>query len=538
MAPNNRMTAYQNARAAEKPQKGLTYSELLLDNLIGFDNEYASTGEQLGQAFRDDPLGFLKNAGVSAYEGTKNAVLHPITTAEELLSGLYDSGANVLSTLGPEPAYLDNALQEMYGVSYDAATDEQVSRAREALFGDVLNVASVVPVGRAAKAVGAPVAKAIDKAHVNAANEFFRETGNPSFNPEAAANARFFYPSQDEIISGTNSQDPELGAYADKALEAEELLKGGLSAETVLSVTGIMPVPLRSATGADAGFRLVLPTDEQGIAALRTNSPYTFKTIEDPQLTGLDYGEFRPSRDPGAGPLDYEIAINPGLSPQRKASTYRHERTHADLMEGGVGWNELGMSDTRAFDLQQEALDTLDELISDTTDVTEKTQYGKLRKELSDMTSFEAYSRNPGEMLARLSEGDLTMAKRLSAIQVLNPYLNPRSLPTRAAQALETALRSETRPYMRFLKSRAPFISGFDVHTSVPMDMNKALITDPGYVPENQGFIADPQYWNGLGDPWEGIDDIPPSFPNRDDDIPFAKGGIVKGSYLDNDPYD
>lgn len=41
-------------------------------------------------------------------------------------------------------------------------------------------------------------------------------------------------------------------------------------------------------------------------------------------------------------------------------------------------------------------------------------------------------------------------------------------------------------------------------------------------------------------DVWDTVDYIPPSFPNYgpDDDIPFAKGGIVKGSYLDFDPYD
>lgn len=142
MAPN-RMTAYQNARAAAKPQKGLTYSELLMDNLIGLDNDYVSAGERLGQQFNEDEIGFLKNAGISAYEGAKKAVTQPLTTAEELLAGLYDSGVNVASTLGQDPTYLDDALREMYGVGYDEATDEQVNRAREALFGDVLNVGGV-----------------------------------------------------------------------------------------------------------------------------------------------------------------------------------------------------------------------------------------------------------------------------------------------------------------------------------------------------------------------------------------------------------
>lgn len=162
MAPN-RMTAYQNARAATPPQKGLTYSELLMDNLIGLDNDYLSAGERLGQEFNADEIGFLKNAGISAYEGAKKAVTQPLTTAEELLSGLYDSGVDIASTLGTDPTYLDDALREMYGVGYDEATDEQVNRAREALFGDVLNVGSVATgLGAASRGIGSIAATRAD----------------------------------------------------------------------------------------------------------------------------------------------------------------------------------------------------------------------------------------------------------------------------------------------------------------------------------------------------------------------------------------
>jgi len=162
MAPN-RMTAYQNARAAAKPQKGLTYSELLMDNIIGLDNDYLSAGERLGQQFNADEIGFLKNAGISAYEGAKKAVTQPLTTAEELLAGLYDSGVDIASTLGTDPTYLDDALREMYGVGYDEATDEQVNRAREALFGDVLNVGSVATgLGAASRGIGSIAATRAD----------------------------------------------------------------------------------------------------------------------------------------------------------------------------------------------------------------------------------------------------------------------------------------------------------------------------------------------------------------------------------------
>lgn len=156
MLPPNRMTAYQQARAAERP-KGMGYTELFFDNVIGLDNDYESTLEDMVDAYNADKMGFLKNAAVGAYEGAKTAVMNPLTTAEALISGLYDSGANVLSTLGPggEAEYLDSALMEMYGVTYDQATDDQVSKAREALFGDVMNVAGVASgVGAGAKLAG------------------------------------------------------------------------------------------------------------------------------------------------------------------------------------------------------------------------------------------------------------------------------------------------------------------------------------------------------------------------------------------------
>jgi len=156
MLPPNRMTAYKQARAAERP-KGMGYTELFFDNVIGLDNNYESSLEDTVDAYNADKMGFLRNAAVGAYEGVKTAVMNPLTTAEGLISGLYDSGANVLSTLGPggEAEYLDSALMDMFGVSYEQATDDQVSKAREALFGDVLNVGSVASgIGAGAKLAG------------------------------------------------------------------------------------------------------------------------------------------------------------------------------------------------------------------------------------------------------------------------------------------------------------------------------------------------------------------------------------------------
>ena len=143
--PPNRMTAYQNARAAEGPQRGLTYSELLLDNILGLDNEYLSAGEQLGQAINADELGFLKNAAVGAYEGAKRVVSDPIGAGEDLLYGIYDS----VSNLATED--LDARLRRMYGVGFDQASDDQINKARESVFADALTASQLIPGAAVAK---------------------------------------------------------------------------------------------------------------------------------------------------------------------------------------------------------------------------------------------------------------------------------------------------------------------------------------------------------------------------------------------------
>lgn len=50
-APNRR-DAYLKARAETPEQKGLSYTDLLFDNIFGLDNNYESTGETLMQDSR------------------------------------------------------------------------------------------------------------------------------------------------------------------------------------------------------------------------------------------------------------------------------------------------------------------------------------------------------------------------------------------------------------------------------------------------------------------------------------------------------
>ena len=127
--------------------KGKGYIELLVDNIVGLDNEYESFGEAFGKSFNEDELGTLKNMAVSAYEGAKEFVTSPIETTKDVATEISDS----VSRLGAES--LDGRIKRMYGVGYQDATEEQVTRAREAVIGDAITASSLVPAAKGATTV-------------------------------------------------------------------------------------------------------------------------------------------------------------------------------------------------------------------------------------------------------------------------------------------------------------------------------------------------------------------------------------------------
>lgn len=136
-----------NSAVNAQPKKGMGYVELLIDNIIGLDNKYESFGEKLGTEFNKDELGFLKNIAVGAYEGAKEFVTSPIDTTKSVVKDIADS----VQRLGTED--LDMRLKRMYNVTYADATDEQVNRARESVFGDALTALELVPAGAATAVV-------------------------------------------------------------------------------------------------------------------------------------------------------------------------------------------------------------------------------------------------------------------------------------------------------------------------------------------------------------------------------------------------
>ena len=137
------------------PKKGMSYGELIVDNILGLDNDYESFGEKLGKAVDEDELGFLKDAAVGVYEGAKEFITNPVETTKEVVTNIKDS----VQRLGTED--LDTRLKNMYGVDYTQATDEQVNAAKEAVIGDALTAMELIPAAKvtvsAAKAGSAAI---------------------------------------------------------------------------------------------------------------------------------------------------------------------------------------------------------------------------------------------------------------------------------------------------------------------------------------------------------------------------------------------
>jgi hypothetical protein len=123
--------------------KGLSYGELIVDNIIGLDNEYESFGEKLGKTVNKDEIGFLKDSAVGIYEGAKEFITSPIDTTKEVVTNIKDS----VQRLGTQD--LNTRLKNMYGIGYESATDDQVSAAREAVFGDALTALELIPAAKA-----------------------------------------------------------------------------------------------------------------------------------------------------------------------------------------------------------------------------------------------------------------------------------------------------------------------------------------------------------------------------------------------------
>jgi hypothetical protein len=177
----------------EESQKGMGYGELILDNVIGLDNDYDSFGEKLGRTINEDEIGFVKQAGQGIYEGAKDFIKAPIETTKEAVKEVATSTKD-LFTKG-----LDERLQEMYGVDITTATGDQITAAREGVMSDALGASALIP----AAGVGIKGAKVIANAMPEVEfdpNTVGMNMGNVSFKPKD---------SKDETVPATVADQTE-----------------------------------------------------------------------------------------------------------------------------------------------------------------------------------------------------------------------------------------------------------------------------------------------------------------------------------------
>ena len=122
-----------------RESKGMGYLELLADHTIGLDNEYESFGEKLGKEFNKDEIGFLKNMGTGVVKGAIEFASEPIKSTKEMYLELKSSANNLFKKS------LTDRVGEMYNLSMEEASDEQVTAAREKIIGDAFIASGLIP---------------------------------------------------------------------------------------------------------------------------------------------------------------------------------------------------------------------------------------------------------------------------------------------------------------------------------------------------------------------------------------------------------
>ena len=172
----------------------------ILDNIIGYDDGYDTTGELLARSLREDPLGTLGAMGGGLYEGVKTAVTEPVQTARNVADEFTEAFLRLREPL-PEFASREDIAQRTSDLSILGAI-----------------IPGVRPAVRTVGAVGQIAARAIPG----------RRTGDPT--PDAAydpwSNLDFDDGSEppedwlDDIVFG---QDPDaaLAAAVDPAPTAD-----------------------------------------------------------------------------------------------------------------------------------------------------------------------------------------------------------------------------------------------------------------------------------------------------------------------------
>jgi hypothetical protein len=404
------------------------------DNLIGFDDGVETQGERLGQsartffdAVRSDPLG----------------------TAGNMVSGLYgEIERGVRGELTPT---------------------------------ETLGLAPVVGLGSAAARRVEDVVDAAQRAQ----DVRFTLENTPSFpgEPFATTPGRevgFYHPDENELLQIEYAPSATQQRFRDVRDRADALLAGGADRMTTAMGTGILSIPRRTLVGDEFADRQILAAKASALPQLRPSrrDDYFVQRIEDSDLPA---GEGYAFLNPGELPV---IAQSPKTDPSVRDPIDRHEMTHVDLAYGDVPYEEVGTNPANMAGARLDALDEINRRLRAADTPEERQRLMEQREEVRRATSFELYQRNPGEMLARLAEGEPTTARALSLTEALNPYIRPEvGFGRRAAEAATQALLGERAGILSVPLTRAADYFGlpvnprnyFDAHAPVPMDLNRAI---------------------------------------------------------------
>ena len=376
----------------------------LLDNIIGFDDDYDTTGELLGRSLAQDPLGTTKAIGAGVVDAAKAAYADPMGTLGNIKDEFVDA-FTLLNTPLPE-----DATREQMGQHLEAASV----------------LATVIPGYKGVQVGGRAAVGGVDNALQAQADRFYYPEGfTPA--PVVAPGSRMIVPSQTEY--------------------------GVLPSEVLADQ---FELPIRDFVGERLGSRIVTPMGEEVREMIRPGGDADLEVVDNYDLPDHLFGQY----DPGQN----QIQLDPFLSPEDYIATRQHEIAHFDQDQSNLPHQESGTNVTRMAEVRGEQIAALEALVKDSSiPKDERKRHKALLKEYKNLTPTEMYELNPGEMLARIAQGNPpTTARRVSAFQMLNPYIGSadNTYLDRINLALNTGLK------------------GTEYFDEVPMDLNQARVFD------------------------------------------------------------
>lgn len=377
----------------------------LLDNIIGFDDNYDTTGELLGQSLARDPLGTTKSIGAGVVDAVKAAYDDPMGALGNIKDEFVDA-FTLLNTPLPE-----DATREQMGQHLEAASV----------------LATAIPGYKVAQSGGRAAVGGVDNALQAQADRFYYPEGfTPA--PIVAPGSRMIVPSQTEY--------------------------GVLPSEVLADQ---FELPIRDFVGERLGSRIVSPMGEEVREIIRPYGDADLEIVDNVDLAAdRIYGQYIPGEN--------RIEMDPFVSPEDYASTRQHEIAHFDQDQSRLPSQESGTSPPRMAAVRDQQIIALGGLVKDSSiPKDERKRYKALLKEYQNLTPTEMYELNPGEMLARIAQGgNPTTARRVSAFQMLNPYIGAadNTYLNRINSALNTGFK------------------GYQYFDQVPMDLNQARVFD------------------------------------------------------------